>query len=101
IPVKAVRYQLQRDLELQVSIRKAFIAKAKTERKVIVDRNIVVDMNITNPNTTVKIAVDRNIVVDMNITNPNTTVKIAVDRNIDPSLPTRVFNRMYVCLRLL
>ncbi|GJT47891.1 putative reverse transcriptase domain-containing protein [Tanacetum coccineum] len=73
IPVKAVRYQLQRDLELQVSIRKAFIAKAKTERKVIVDRNIVVDMNITNPNT---------------------TVKIAVDRNIDPSLPTRVFNRM-------
>ncbi|GJZ60896.1 heat stress transcription factor B-4-like protein, partial [Tanacetum coccineum] len=31
-------------------------------------------------------------------TNPNTTVKIAVKRNTDPSLPTRVFQRIYVCL---
>ncbi|GJV04721.1 hypothetical protein Tco_1338290 [Tanacetum coccineum] len=30
--------------------------------------------------------------------NPNTTVKIAVERNTDPSLPTRVFQRIYVCL---
>ncbi|GKF52171.1 hypothetical protein Tco_0148638 [Tanacetum coccineum] len=44
IPVKAVRYQLQRDLELQVSIRNAFIAKAKTERKVIGDHSLQYDM---------------------------------------------------------
>ncbi|GKA30416.1 mutator type transposase, partial [Tanacetum coccineum] len=31
-------------------------------------------------------------------TNPNTTVKIIVERNTDPSLPTRVFQRIYVCL---
>nr|GEV34473.1 hypothetical protein [Tanacetum cinerariifolium] len=31
-------------------------------------------------------------------TNPNTTVKIVVERNTDPSLPTRVFQRIYVCL---
>ncbi|GJW55707.1 heat stress transcription factor B-4-like protein [Tanacetum coccineum] len=30
--------------------------------------------------------------------NPNTTVKIAVERNTNPSLPTKVFQRIYVCL---
>nr|GEZ16703.1 transposase, mutator type [Tanacetum cinerariifolium] len=37
-------------------------------------------------------------VVELQSTNPNTTVKIAVERNIDPFLPTRVFQRIYVCL---
>ncbi|GKA62113.1 heat stress transcription factor B-4-like protein [Tanacetum coccineum] len=40
----------------------------------------------------------RDYVVELQYTNPNTTVKIAVERNIDPSLPTRVFQRIYVCL---
>ncbi|GJR18628.1 heat stress transcription factor B-4-like protein [Tanacetum coccineum] len=40
----------------------------------------------------------RDYVVDLQSTNPNTTVKIAVERNVDPSLPTRVFQRIYVCL---
>ncbi|GJW52206.1 hypothetical protein Tco_0093557 [Tanacetum coccineum] len=31
-------------------------------------------------------------------TNPNTTVKIVVERNTNPSLPTRVFQRIYICL---
>ncbi|GKG04122.1 transposase, MuDR, MULE transposase domain protein [Tanacetum coccineum] len=31
-------------------------------------------------------------------TNPNTTFKIGVERNTDPSLPTRVFKRIYICL---
>nr|GEW39276.1 transposase, MuDR, MULE transposase domain protein [Tanacetum cinerariifolium] len=31
-------------------------------------------------------------------THLNTTVKIAVERNTNPSLPTRVFKRIYVCL---
>ncbi|GJW12052.1 hypothetical protein Tco_1577879 [Tanacetum coccineum] len=34
-------------------------------------------------------------VVELQSTNPNTTIKIAVERNIDPSLPTRVFKRIY------
>ncbi|GKA18012.1 hypothetical protein Tco_0697849 [Tanacetum coccineum] len=63
IPVKAVQDQLQRDLGVQISMSKAFRAKAK-----------------------------------LRFTNPNTTVKIAVERNTDPSLPTRVFQRIYVCL---
>ncbi|GJY34447.1 hypothetical protein Tco_0418916 [Tanacetum coccineum] len=37
-------------------------------------------------------------VVELQSTNPNTTLKIQVERNTDPSLPTRVFQRIYVCL---
>ncbi|GJW31945.1 hypothetical protein Tco_0051977 [Tanacetum coccineum] len=40
----------------------------------------------------------RDYVVELQSTNPNATVKIAVKRSIDPSLPTRVFQRIYVCL---
>ncbi|GJZ05378.1 mutator type transposase [Tanacetum coccineum] len=37
-------------------------------------------------------------VVELQSTNPNTTVKITVERNTYPSLPTRVFQRIYICL---
>nr|GEU38650.1 hypothetical protein [Tanacetum cinerariifolium] len=40
----------------------------------------------------------RDYVVELQSIKPNTTVKIEVERNIDPSLPTRVFKRIYVCL---
>nr|GEV74078.1 hypothetical protein [Tanacetum cinerariifolium] len=70
ILVKAVQDQLQRELEVQISMSKTFRAKAKAERQIIRDHS----------------------------TNPNTTVKIVVERNNDPSLPTRVFQRIYVCL---
>ncbi|GJS79509.1 heat stress transcription factor B-4-like protein [Tanacetum coccineum] len=43
----------------------------------------------------------RDYVVELQSTNPNTTVKIAVERNTDSSLPTRVFQRIYVCLEAL
>ncbi|GJT98597.1 hypothetical protein Tco_1094115 [Tanacetum coccineum] len=43
----------------------------------------------------------RDYVVELQSTNPNTTFKIGVERNTDPSLPTRVFKRIYVCLGLL
>nr|GEY99538.1 transposase, MuDR, MULE transposase domain protein [Tanacetum cinerariifolium] len=39
--------------------------------------------------------------LEVQSTNPNTIVKIAVERNIDPSLPTRVFQRIYVCFEAL
>ncbi|GJW01586.1 hypothetical protein Tco_1556837 [Tanacetum coccineum] len=61
IPVKAVQDQLQRELEVQISMSKAFRAKAKAEREIRGDH-------------------------------------IAVERNSDPCLPTRVFQRIYVCL---
>nr|GEW70278.1 integrase, catalytic region, zinc finger, CCHC-type, peptidase aspartic, catalytic [Tanacetum cinerariifolium] len=40
----------------------------------------------------------RDYVVELQSTYINATVKFAVERNIDPSLPTRVFQRIYVCL---
>ncbi|GJU68608.1 retrotransposon-related protein [Tanacetum coccineum] len=88
ILVKEVRDQLQRDLELQVSISKSFRAKAKAEREVKGDY-------------TLQYAILRDYIVKLQSINPNTTVKITVKRNIDPSLPIRVFNRIYVCLEAL
>ncbi|GJZ11572.1 retrovirus-related pol polyprotein from transposon TNT 1-94 [Tanacetum coccineum] len=61
IPVKAIQDQLQHELEVQISMSKAFRVKAKAEREIRGDH-------------------------------------IAVERNTDPSLPTRVFQRIYVCL---
>nr|GEW56771.1 hypothetical protein [Tanacetum cinerariifolium] len=85
ILVKAVQDQLQRELEVQISMSKAFRAKAKAEREIKGDHVLQYSML-------------RDYVVELQSTNPNTTVKIAVERNIDPSLPTRVFKRIYVCL---
>ncbi|GKA24185.1 hypothetical protein Tco_0710218 [Tanacetum coccineum] len=82
IPVKAVQNQLQHDLELQISMSKDFRAKPKTEREIRGDRVLQYSML-------------RDYVVELQSTNPNTTVKIAVERNIGPSLPTRVFQRIY------
>ncbi|GKE46086.1 hypothetical protein Tco_1477344, partial [Tanacetum coccineum] len=70
---------------IQISMSKAFKAKAKAEREIIGDHILQYSML-------------RDYVVELQSTNPNTTVKIAVERNTNPSLPTRVFQRIYVCL---
>nr|GEX63444.1 transposase, MuDR, MULE transposase domain protein [Tanacetum cinerariifolium] len=85
IPVKAVHNQLQRDLELQISMSKVFRAKAKSRRDIRGDHILQYSML-------------RDYVVELQSTNPNTTMKITVERNIDPSLSTRVFQRIYGCL---
>ncbi|GJU61911.1 heat stress transcription factor B-4-like protein [Tanacetum coccineum] len=40
----------------------------------------------------------RDYVVELQSTNPNTIIKITVEGNTDPFLPTRVFQRIHVCL---
>nr|GEY98034.1 hypothetical protein [Tanacetum cinerariifolium] len=40
----------------------------------------------------------RDYVTELQSTNPNTIVKISVEENTYPSLPSRVFQRIYVCL---
>ncbi|GJZ77731.1 heat stress transcription factor B-4-like protein [Tanacetum coccineum] len=62
-----------------------------------VGKDKIFDQVKVNPDILVK-AVQDQLQHDLESTNPNTTVKIAVERNIDPSLPTRVFQRIYVCL---
>ncbi|GKB96416.1 heat stress transcription factor B-4-like protein, partial [Tanacetum coccineum] len=85
IPVKAVQDQFQRELEVQISMSKAFRAKAKAKREIRGDHVLQYSML-------------KDYVVELQSTNPNTTVKIVVKRNTDPSLPTRVFQRIFVCL---
>nr|GEW17681.1 hypothetical protein [Tanacetum cinerariifolium] len=82
---KKGRIQLQRELEVQISMSKAFIVKAKTEREI-------------RGGHVLQYSVLRDYVVELQSTNPNTTVKIAVERNTDHSFPTRVFQRIYICL---
>ncbi|GKE25516.1 hypothetical protein Tco_1440900, partial [Tanacetum coccineum] len=72
--------------ELQVSMSKAF--KAKAEREIKGDHILQYSML-------------RDYVVELQSTKPNTTVKIVVERDTDPSLPTRAFQRIYVCLEAL
>ncbi|GKA28793.1 transposase, MuDR, MULE transposase domain protein [Tanacetum coccineum] len=81
----ALQDQLQNNLELQVSMKNEFRAKVKSEREVKGDH-------------TLQYAMLRDYVVELQSTNLNTTVKNVVERNIDPSLPTRVFKRIYGCL---
>ncbi|GJY03175.1 hypothetical protein Tco_0361327 [Tanacetum coccineum] len=76
IPVKAVQDQLQRDLEVQISMSKAFRDKAKAEREIRGDHVLQYSML-------------RDYIVELQSTNPNTTVKIVVKRNTNPSLPNR------------
>nr|GEV43493.1 hypothetical protein [Tanacetum cinerariifolium] len=85
ILVKAIQDQLQRNLELHISKSKAFRAIAKAEREIIGDHVLQYSML-------------RDYVVELHSTNPNTNVKIAVEKYIDSSLPTRVFQRIYVYL---
>ncbi|GKB83676.1 heat stress transcription factor B-4-like protein [Tanacetum coccineum] len=85
IPVKAVQDQFQRELEVQISMSKAFRAKAKAKREIRGDHVLQYSML-------------KDYVVELQSTNPNTTVKIVVKRNTDPSFPTRVFQRIFVCL---
>ncbi|GKA84257.1 putative reverse transcriptase domain-containing protein [Tanacetum coccineum] len=76
ILVKAVQDQLQHELEVQISMSKAFRAKAKAEKEIRGDHGLQYSML-------------RDYVVELQFTNPNTIAKIAVERNTNPSLPTR------------
>ncbi|GJT55355.1 hypothetical protein Tco_0990409 [Tanacetum coccineum] len=84
---KVVQDQLQRELEVQISMSKAFRAKAKAEREIRGDHVLHYSML-------------RDYVVELQSINPSTTVKITIERNTDPSLSTRVFRRIYLKLRV-
>ncbi|GJT78877.1 hypothetical protein Tco_1045602 [Tanacetum coccineum] len=65
--------------------KKGRITIAKAEREIKGDH-------------TLQCAMLRDYIIELQFTNSNTTVKIAVERNNGPSLPTRVFKRIYICL---
>ncbi|GJX92369.1 hypothetical protein Tco_0345695 [Tanacetum coccineum] len=77
IPVKAVQDILQRELEVRVSMSKAFRAKAKANKEIKGGHYLQYQKL-------------RDYVVELQSTNPNTTVKLAVKRNTNESLPTKI-----------
>lgn len=85
IPIKAVQDQLTKQFEVQVSMQKALRAKNKAEIEIRGDHKQ-------------QYTILRDYVEELQKTNPNTTVRISVQTATDPSSPTRVFKRMYVCL---
>ncbi|GJW29148.1 mutator type transposase [Tanacetum coccineum] len=85
IPVRAVQEQLQQKHELSVTQSKAFRAKQEDEWKLRSDYTLQYKML-------------RDYVLELQESNPNTTVKIHVQSEADHEVPTRVFKRIYVCL---
>ncbi|GJX69309.1 mutator type transposase [Tanacetum coccineum] len=71
--------------ELAVSKSKVFRAKAEAEKKLRGDY-------------TTQYKMLRDYVLELQQSNPNTTVKIQVKSEADHTVPTRVFRRIYVCL---
>ncbi|GJT74307.1 hypothetical protein Tco_1041032 [Tanacetum coccineum] len=60
------------------------------------DKTRIFDQVRVNPQTPVKAVLDQlQHDLELQSTNPNTTIKIVVERNIDLSLPTRVLKRIY------
>ncbi|GJV68245.1 hypothetical protein Tco_1483754 [Tanacetum coccineum] len=85
IPVRAVQEQLTQKHELNVTQSKAFRAKQEAEKKLRGDY-------------TQQYKMLRDYVMELQETNPNTTVKIDVQSEANHEVPTRVFKRIYVCL---
>ena len=84
VPIRALKDQLQKKYQLGISDNKIYRAKAKATMKVKGDY-------------TQQYAILRDYVLELQRTNPDTTVKLDVERG-DPSEPTRQFRRIYICL---
>ncbi|GJW05626.1 mutator type transposase [Tanacetum coccineum] len=83
--VRAVQEQLTQKHELNVTQSKAFRSKQEAEKKLRGDY-------------TQQYKMLRDYVMELQETNPNTTVKIHVQSEANHEVPTRVFKRIYVCL---
>ncbi|GJU28084.1 mutator type transposase [Tanacetum coccineum] len=83
--IRALKDQLQKKYQLGVTNNKIYRAKAKASMKVLGDY-------------TKQYALLRDYVLELQRTNPDTTVKLDVERCFDPSEPTRQFRRIYICL---
>nr|GEX72930.1 hypothetical protein [Tanacetum cinerariifolium] len=86
ILIKAIQEQLQRKFQLEVSRMKAFTAKPKAVENMRGD-------------FTLQYIQLRDYVMELQQSNPNTTVRIGVESKADHMKPTRVFKRICVCLR--
>ncbi|KAL4592504.1 hypothetical protein LXL04_005502 [Taraxacum kok-saghyz] len=85
VPVRALQDQLVKKYDVHISEDKVFRAKAAATK--------VVEGDYTK-----QYAILRDYVLELQITNPGTTVKIEVVSEPNPYSLTRQFKRIYVCL---
>ncbi|GJS46048.1 hypothetical protein Tco_0596169 [Tanacetum coccineum] len=85
MPTKAIQDQMQKQLQVSVSIHKAFRAKAKAE-------------TFLKGDAQVQYSLLRDYLIELQKCNPNTTVKLDCYRKENHECTTRVFRRIYVCL---
>ncbi|GJY04260.1 hypothetical protein Tco_0370200 [Tanacetum coccineum] len=85
VPTRALKDQLQKKYQLGVIDNKIYRAKAKASMKVLGD-------------FTEQYALLRDYVLELQRTNPDTTVKLDVEICFNPSEPIRQFRRIYICL---
>ncbi|XP_071728105.1 uncharacterized protein [Rutidosis leptorrhynchoides] len=85
IPVRAVKSQLESNLEVKIHPQKAFRALQKAKKTLKGDyMDQYGDL--------------RDYAIELKRSNPGTTVKIDVEPVEDPNMSTRVFKRIYICL---
>ncbi|XP_052621580.1 uncharacterized protein LOC111904117 [Lactuca sativa] len=85
IPLRAIQDHFQKTYQVGVSMDKVFKAKDKARKHITGDY-------------TKQHELLRDYVLELQATNPDTTVKIDVCSEPNPDSPTRQFRRIYVCL---
>ncbi|CAI9265894.1 unnamed protein product [Lactuca saligna] len=85
IPIRALREQLQREYQMDISHMKTFRAKQQALKHVQGDYAS-------------QYRLLRDYVLEVQARNPYTTVKIDVESEANPTVETRTFRRIYVCI---
>ncbi|KAL7598870.1 hypothetical protein Lser_V15G23623 [Lactuca serriola] len=85
IPLRAIQYHFQKTYQVGISMDKVFRAKDMERKHVTAEYTKLFELL-------------RDYALELQATNPNTTVKIDVCPNGNPASPTRQFRRIYVCL---
>nr|KAJ0212314.1 hypothetical protein LSAT_V11C400220460 [Lactuca sativa] len=86
IPLRAIQDHFQKTYQVGVTMDKVFRAKDKARKHIIGDY-------------TKQYELLRDYVLELQTTNPDTTVKIDVCSEPNPDSPTRQFRRIYVCFK--
>nr|KAJ0215940.1 hypothetical protein LSAT_V11C300136200 [Lactuca sativa] len=85
IPIRALKEQLERKYQIQMSDMKVFRAKAKA-------------LQLLGVILGGQYSILRDYLLEVQSRNPNTTVKLQVDNSSNPASHTRIFRRIYICL---
>nr|KAJ0187464.1 hypothetical protein LSAT_V11C900468320 [Lactuca sativa] len=88
IPIRALREQLQHEYQMDISYMKTFRAKQQA-------------LNRVQGDYASQYRLLRDYVLEVQARNTDTTVKIDVESEANPTVETRTFRRIYVCIEAL